>query len=93
MKNNEYSDDLLKRIRESLPQGAQTKIAEKLSKPGKPVTIGDVSKVLNGKRIRYNKCDPAAVIMEAVSICKKLNVSQQKAKDAIESMTDNSKNQ
>ncbi len=69
MKNQEYSEDFLKRLRQLLPWGAQTKIAQKLSTLEIPVTVYDVHKVLHGAGLKYGKIPVPLIIKEAESIC------------------------
>lgn len=91
MKKQEFSEEFLKSIRDTLPQGAQTKIAQKLSTPESPLNIQDVNKVLHGKGLKYEKCSPSVIIWEAVTICSPIWISQEEVKRAMEANLNDSK--
>jgi len=93
MEKQEFSKEILKSIRDTLPQGAQTKIAQKLNTPDCPVSVEDVNKVLHGKGLRYRKIDPAVIIKEAADICKAVKASRVEAKQAVEELFDSTEKQ
>jgi hypothetical protein len=86
MKKQEFSEESLKKIRDTLPYGAQEQIAQKLSTPDIPISLKDVIRALHGKGLRYPKCDPSVIIMEAIAICKSVKISQQEAKQSAEEL-------
>ena len=93
MKNQRFPEELLKSLRETLPSGSQTNIANKLSTPESPVSAREVHKVLHGKGIRYGRFDPTPIIMEAMAICKAIKASQEAVKQFAETLIDSSEKQ
>ncbi len=86
MKKQEFSEESLKKIRDTLPNGAYSEIAKKLSTLDIPINLKDIDRALHGKGLRYPKCDPSVIIMEAIAICKSVIASQQEAKQSAEEL-------
>ena len=93
MKNQAFSEEMLLSLRQLLPWGAQTKIAQMLSTPELPISVQDVNQVLHGIKKRYGKCDPSAIIKAAADICRPVNDSQEEAKRAVEEVLGATKEQ
>lgn len=84
MKKEHFSSEKLKELREILPWGAQTKIAETLTTPEKPITPQLVSKVLHNIPIRLGLCDPMTIIMEASRLASEVKTSRESTEKAVD---------
>ena len=80
MTKDSFSATFFNDLRQSLPHGAMTKIAEKLTTPERKVSVRDVYAALHGRGLSINKCDQNVIIKEAIEIAKAANASLEEVK-------------
>ena len=79
MKEDTFPRKILTELRNGIPQGAQTRIAQALTTPEQTVTPRDVSQVLRGIRKRVGKIEAALIIKEAARIYKEVKAANSEA--------------